>query len=315
MHRFLFIFLMRALIAIFTISSVITIADEAAMGQQAEQARKFREALSHYIAALQPTPDGSDAEQRLQEKIIMLVQKIQPPPTVPEEVLKYEGRAEAAIKNAKKSEDYLDAAKEYQKAIRIAPWVASYYFNLGIVLEKGGKMEEAIKNLKLYLLAAPNAQDARDVKKKIAGLEYEIEKGKSEIKKIPEPVSSDFGGIWRRQHGDGYTDYRIEVQGKNITVTFLENFWNRYGKDKTRWVDRPNDFQGTVTGDRLIGTWANSKHVINSCPSPTRQEPIQGYLKPKAKEIEISFEYMLWDHNTCKYVRKIEGKEIWRRIE
>jgi len=278
-----YLFLVVLLFGLFltqgTVYMAFSLAGEEEDATAAENAGRYRQALSHYVAALQSTLEGSDSEQRLREKIIMLVQKIQPAPAVPEEVLKYEGRAEAAIKKAKKSEDYLDAAKEYQKAIRIAPWVASYYFNLGIVLEKAGQIEETIKSLKLYLLAAPNAQDTRDVKKKISGLEYEIEKQKR--------ITSDFSGIWRRQHGDGYTDYLIEVQGKNITVTFLENVWNRYGKDKSKWVDRPNDFKGAVGGNRLTGMWANSKHVINTCPSPTRQEPIQGDLKPNGKEIEI----------------------------
>jgi tetratricopeptide (TPR) repeat protein len=137
----------------------------------AEIAGKFREALMDYVAALQAAPEGSNGEQRLREKIIMLVQKVQPPPAVPEEVCKYEERAEAVFRNAKTPSDFLDAANEYKKAIRVAPWVARYYFNLGIVLEKADKQEEAIKNLKIYLEAAPNAKDARDVKNKIAGLE------------------------------------------------------------------------------------------------------------------------------------------------
>ncbi len=314
-HLFLISFLVAVFLAQDTIYTASSLAGEEAEAITSENAGQLREALSHYVAALQSTPDGSDAEQRLREKIIELAHKLQPPPAIPNKVIQYEGRAEAAVKNAEKSKDYLDAAKEYQKAIRLAPWVGSLYFNLGIVLEKAGKTEEAIKNLKLYLLAVPHAQDARSVKKKIAGLEYGIEKGISGIKKAPEPVSSDFGGIWRRQHGDGYTDYRIEVNGSNVTGTLLENSWNRFGKDKARWIDHPNDFQGTVTGDRMIGTWANKMHVFKSCPSPTRQEPIQGYLKPNGKEIEISFEYMQWDTAVCKYVRRIEGKEIWRRIE
>jgi tetratricopeptide (TPR) repeat protein len=151
-------------------------ADEATLGRQAEEAGKLREALMHYVSALQSVPEGGDACQRLREKIISLVQKLQPPPAIPEEALKYEGRAEAAVRGAKTPSDFLDAAKEYQKALRLAPWVERYYFNSGVLLEKTGDYAGAIRNLKLYLVVAPNAQDANVVKKKIGGLEYEMDK-------------------------------------------------------------------------------------------------------------------------------------------
>jgi tetratricopeptide (TPR) repeat protein len=92
------------------------------------------------------------------------------------EAEKFEGRAEFAIKSAKTEADFLDAAKEYEKALLIAPWVPAYYFNQGIAFEKAGKLKEAKQSFETYLLAAPNAQDARDVRKRIAGLEYAIEK-------------------------------------------------------------------------------------------------------------------------------------------
>ena len=43
-----------------------------------------------------------------------------------------------------------------------------------------GKLKEAKQSFELYLLAAPNAQDARDIRKRIAGLEYATEKAARE---------------------------------------------------------------------------------------------------------------------------------------
>jgi tetratricopeptide (TPR) repeat protein len=120
------------------VSPASTQGNEEAQGQFAEQAGRLREAITHYIAALQSTIEGSDGERRLREKVIKLVLKLDPPPTVPTEAIRYEGRAEAAVKNARTSTDYTEAANEYRKALQLAPWVAHYYFNLGIILEKAG---------------------------------------------------------------------------------------------------------------------------------------------------------------------------------
>jgi len=154
--------------------------DEESLGRQAEQAGKRREALTHYVAALRQAIEGSDVDQRLREKAIAVVRKLKPAPAVPNEVIDHEGRAEAAVKSATKKEDFLDAASEYRKALRLAPWLAQDYFNLGVVLEKAGSFDEALRSFKLYLLAAPSAQDATEVRKKIAGLQYEIEKAEKE---------------------------------------------------------------------------------------------------------------------------------------
>ncbi len=149
---------------------------EEALAQQAEQAGKLREALTHYVAALEGTTEGSDAEARLQERIINVALKLKPPPTLPADAVRFEGRAEGAVHAANNANDFLDAAKEYRAASRLAPWYAPYYFNLGVVLEKAGQPSEAIRDYKLYLLATPDASDTITVQKKIGELEYQIDK-------------------------------------------------------------------------------------------------------------------------------------------
>jgi len=138
----------------------------------AAEAQSPQQTLNQYMADLQKNPN----DYALREKIIRHVQAMKPAPGVSMEAEKFEGRAEFAIKNAKTEAHFLDAAKEYEKALLIAPWVPAYYFNQGIAFEKAGKLKEAKRSFEFYLLAAPNAQDARDVRKRIAGLEYAIEK-------------------------------------------------------------------------------------------------------------------------------------------
>jgi len=74
------------------------------------QSRDAQETLDQYISDLRKNPD----DNALREKIIKHVQTMSPAPVVPEEVLRHEGRAEAAVRNAKTPEDYIDAAKEYR---------------------------------------------------------------------------------------------------------------------------------------------------------------------------------------------------------
>ena len=62
---------------------------------------------------------------------------------IPVEAVKCANRGEYASKTAKTESDYTDAAKEYEKASSIAPWVAGYYFNIGVLREKANQPQSA----------------------------------------------------------------------------------------------------------------------------------------------------------------------------
>lgn len=79
--------------------------------------------------------------------------------------------APIAAKGASSEEGFKLAASELEEAIRLAPWWNKPYYNLGLVREKLKDYEAAIRNLELYLLAAPRAVDAEAVRHKI----YELE--------------------------------------------------------------------------------------------------------------------------------------------
>lgn len=145
--------------------------DEEALGRQAEQAGNPREALTHYMTALQQTTEDSESDERLREEIIAVVQKLKPSPTIPDDAMNYMKRGQSAAAAARDQEGYERAAAEFQRALRIAPWLPSGYQNLGAMQEKAGQYGDAIRSLKLYLLAAPVAPDARDVHQRIAALE------------------------------------------------------------------------------------------------------------------------------------------------
>jgi len=261
-------------------------------GKAAEQAGKEREALSHYIAALQGVSDGSADDQRLRETIIKLVRKLDPPPPLPDQVIVFEGRAEAAYKSAGSTEDLMDAAREYGKALRIAPWVASVYFNLGIVLEKAGRPTEAINNFKLYLLAVPNAQDATAVKKRIAGLEYNMEKARKGVEQTAaeerrkkaheEAVLHVLSGTWF-DTGSRTMKYSVSVSGTSIEISPTASYAD------SRWWPWPkkDKFAGSINGLRISGicqtdntAWLNGSVV---------SRPMTGTISADGKRIHLEY--------------------------
>ncbi|OPY79831.1 MAG: hypothetical protein A4E64_00291 [Syntrophorhabdus sp. PtaU1.Bin058] len=140
--------------------------------------------LAQYVSDLQKNPNDT----ALRERIIKHVQTMRPAPAIPIEVIKHEGAAEYAFKGAKNGSDFLDAAKEYEKALLIAPWLAVDYFNCGVAYEKAGQFKNAVTQFSLYLVAAPDAKDANAVHKRIGGLEYAA--GKAAKESSPQVIAA-----------------------------------------------------------------------------------------------------------------------------
>ena len=138
----------------------------------AVHAQTPQQTLNQYIADLQKNPN----DYALREKIIRHVQTMRPAPVVPEEAKRHLVRGKAAFKGAKEARDFQDAADEFKKALLYAPWLAEGYYNLGVIQDKAGQYDDAMKNLKFYLIAAPKAPDAEKVKELVYEIEYRKEK-------------------------------------------------------------------------------------------------------------------------------------------
>src|SRR5712691_9357229 len=106
-------------------------ADREAAGLAAEQAGQLREAFDDYVAALQALsdPPPADADLRLRERIIKLALKLDPPPAVPEEAQQRITSGQTASKSAQNPGELKVAVSEFQRALRLAPWLARAYFN------------------------------------------------------------------------------------------------------------------------------------------------------------------------------------------
>ncbi len=171
---------------------------EQEMGQSAEAAGKWREALTHYTNAYQEAYKNNSSElSSLEQRIIALYLKLDPKPALPEEAKQHMARGEAAVEMATDEKGLEEAAAEFEQAILIVPWNAKVYYNMGVVREKQGQYERAIGNFKSYLLAAPDAPDAEAVRTQIIKLEYKLEKTRQHERQKEDVRESLTSDTWR----------------------------------------------------------------------------------------------------------------------
>lgn len=133
------------------------------------------EQLQQMVEQLQRTPN----DNALREKIVKLAPTLKPSPALPDAAITFEGRARFAFKSGKSEDDYLAAAQEYEKAVSAAPWVLGYYTDLCTIYEKAGKFEDAKRHCGFYMIGLTDSAQITDVKRRIAGLEFGIEKANS----------------------------------------------------------------------------------------------------------------------------------------
>jgi len=137
-----------------------------------ESKGQYKEALSELSEALK-TADETEA-QAIQESILSMIRRNPLLSEVPEDARKYALRGEVLIKEG----NFEQAAAEFKKAIQIAPYAARLYYNSALINAELKKYPEAIRNMKIYLKAAPDAPDARAAKDEIIKWEFMMEKGK-----------------------------------------------------------------------------------------------------------------------------------------
>jgi tetratricopeptide (TPR) repeat protein len=166
------------------------------------QSSNPQQTLNQYVADLQKNPN----DYALREKIIRHVQTMKPAPAVPREAERFMNRGAAAAKSAKDANDFKDAVAEFEKATLSAPWMANAYYNLGVAQDKAGMYSSAIRSLKLYLIAAPNAPDAKNVEKLIDEIEYRQEKAAKEPSRlaVAVPQQTAFEDLLKKISGRRY---------------------------------------------------------------------------------------------------------------
>jgi tetratricopeptide (TPR) repeat protein len=196
-------------------------------------AQSAREQLQQLTTQLQRSP----ADQALRENIIKLALTLDPKPSIPDAATLSEGAAEYAFKNAQNTSDYSDAAKQYEKALLIAPWIAADYFNCGVAHEKAGENNEAIRSFNLYILAAPNADDLQGVKKRIGGLQYAAQKAADDASRPAREAAMRDAAAREADERMGFTN---NLDG-TVTDHRAALMWQREYERKLRnWEDSMN---------------------------------------------------------------------------
>lgn len=196
-----------------------------AVAQQPQSTATPREQLQQYVTQLQANP----SDDALRTKIIQLALTLDPKPKIPEEATVADGKAKTIFSHATSPDDLKAAAAAFAQASLLAPWVPDYYFNEGAALEKAGQFEDAVRALNYYLLAAPNAPDAGEVRGKIEGIKYEEQKAARQVaeektrrQEAAEAQQQAFIGKWCEQLEDApwlvcgeQLDCMIEIRGLN----------------------------------------------------------------------------------------------------
>jgi tetratricopeptide (TPR) repeat protein len=143
------------------------------------------DALLQQVEELKKNP----SDNALREKIIKSALGMKPAPAVPEEAERSVIRGTAHFQKAADAAGYKKAIVEFKSAANTAPWFALAYYNLGVAEEKAGLYADALQSLKFYLMAAPDAKNARDVKNKIYALEVDAEDLQAGKNAAPPPAA------------------------------------------------------------------------------------------------------------------------------
>jgi len=142
-------------------------ADPETAGLSAEKSGRYQDAFLAYLSAFQrlPEPVPADDDRRLRERIIEVVRRLTATPTIPQEARARFTKAEEllaaeALLGGAGTAASTAAAAELRAAIRVAPWWPEATFKLAGVLQKLQRVDDALINLNLYRLAAPEAYAA-----------------------------------------------------------------------------------------------------------------------------------------------------------
>jgi ankyrin repeat protein len=303
-------------------------ADIVSMIQQADPRGTFTQYLAQfkalhandncsYCSDAQRNPDDSD----LRQQIIKLALTLDPKPTVPDAAAVAAAKGKTIFTNASSPDDLKAAAAAYADASVLAPWVADYYYNEGLALETAKQYDDAIHVLNFYLIAAPSASDANDVRGRIEGIKYEKEKAANQtapqatsVSPPPQsgnaPVSAEnnvesnpenLSGNWDCQSGcDSAT---VTVNGAILNAVIEAEdvapntcAYDESGKCGTALMVRVS---GSISVLEITGTmmFPRMRDTQTNCDLPATSESLTGTISPDGRSIALTSSEPTWQTN------------------
>lgn len=196
-------------------------------------------------------------------------------------------RGAAAIEMAKSLDDLAVAADEFRTATEMAPDMAPAWYNLGAVLAKTGKVDEAVAAYRRYLALSPGAADAQKVADEIIKLEFRQERV------AKEQASS---GVWIESDG---TLYRLQVNGNKWQLAtkvrpFQPDVEYRYGPGVGSigmpvQDNEPVTFNLELRSNQLTGTWQHPEIQIDKCTLPAETGDVKGEVDTASGTVTLEF--------------------------
>lgn len=251
-------------------------------GDEAARQGQLEKALELYQEVLRNVARYSDQDQRVRQAVIKVVRAMPAPPAVPESALRSMREGETMLKRGG-AESYEAASKEMEQAVLAAPWWADGYSLLGIVREKEGKYSEALQNLRLYLLAAPQSPGARSVQAKIDRIE--VMKEEQEETQLTQ-------GSWRSASDN--VEYRVTIEDGKLRA-----------EAKTQERRKKYSIQAEKKGRALEGLINIPSYVDSPCDIPGETIPVSGTISEDGRSIVFRFVQSKYT-KSMKYDKKIE---------
>ncbi len=140
--------------------------------KQLDTEGKYAESLPEYAQTLSYAANEQEAS-KLRTAMFAASSKMPTPPEIPDEARRRVVRGELMLKDGQ-----LDRAlAEFNEALRMAPYVPKLYYNTALICGQLKQYEQAIRQMHLYLLAAPEAPDVRAAQDEITKWEMRLEMG------------------------------------------------------------------------------------------------------------------------------------------
>jgi tetratricopeptide (TPR) repeat protein len=201
-----------------------------------------------------------------------------------EKAQKHFDRGIAAVESAKTTEDFEDAAKEFETAKSLARDWPDVYYNLGIVYDNIERYDDAIINLKYYLQLKPAAEDFDEVETMINKIEYKREKAVEKENKFNSVV-----GTWDR--------YDPETGETLDNFTFLmkddELYVQTFGGTGQGMVTEPANFDGSNLSFSYIEKQSQFSSEITHTYTVKNQKLMAGSIRVNVISKQPSFPIQL----------------------
>lgn len=195
----------------------------------------------------------------------------------PEDARRHMVRGMAAIEMAKSDADLAGAEEEFRIATEIDPTMAAAWFNLGAVLTRMQRFEEAIASYNRYLDLAPNAEDAPRIRDEVIKLQYRQEQ---------QARKQGRAGIWVSDEGAFYEltldgeRMVLKTSSRRVPESEVRSTYTMVGSVPISEYERA-EYQLTLRGSHLAGIWKREALKADKCTVPPETAEAVGELNER----------------------------------